>query len=42
MRRGKNEYEDFSPLSLFLGIGAVLHFIIPPFIYGMKPDICSP
>ncbi|QKY68514.1 tryptophan transporter [Lentibacillus sp. CBA3610] len=26
-------------LSLLLGIGAVLHFIIPPFIYGMKPDM---
>ncbi|HLS09782.1 tryptophan transporter [Lentibacillus sp.] len=26
-------------LSLLLGIGAVLHFVIPPFIYGMKPDM---
>ncbi|MFD1037666.1 tryptophan transporter [Virgibacillus byunsanensis] len=26
-------------LSLLLGIGAVLHYIIPPFIYGMKPDM---
>ncbi|GGJ92220.1 putative tryptophan transport protein [Lentibacillus kapialis] len=26
-------------MSLLLGIGAVLHFIIPPFIYGMKPDM---
>ncbi|GAB4073914.1 tryptophan transporter TrpP [Barrientosiimonas marina] len=26
-------------LSLFMGIGAVLHFIIPPFFYGMKPDM---
>ncbi|MFD2760610.1 tryptophan transporter [Lentibacillus juripiscarius] len=26
-------------LSMLLGIGAVLHFIIPPFFYGMKPDM---
>lgn len=26
-------------LSLLLGIGAVLHFVIPPFFYGMKPDM---
>ncbi|WP_163971332.1 tryptophan transporter [Oceanobacillus halotolerans] len=26
-------------LSLLLGIGAVLHYVIPPFIYGMKPDM---
>ncbi|SFD36865.1 Tryptophan transporter TrpP [Lentibacillus persicus] len=26
-------------LSLLLGIGAVLHFVVPPFIYGMKPDM---
>ncbi|WP_164669570.1 tryptophan transporter [Virgibacillus doumboii] len=26
-------------LSLLLGIGAVLHYVIPGFIYGMKPDM---
>ncbi|GAA0438298.1 tryptophan transporter TrpP [Lentibacillus halophilus] len=26
-------------LSLLLGMGAVLHFIVPPFFYGMKPDM---
>lgn len=26
-------------LSMLLGIGAVLHYVIPGFIYGMKPDM---
>lgn len=26
-------------LSLLLGIGAVLHYVIPGFVYGMKPDM---
>lgn len=26
-------------LSLLVGIGAVLHYVFPPFIYGMKPDM---
>ena len=26
-------------LSLFVGIGAVLHTVIPGFFFGMKPDM---
>ncbi len=26
-------------LSLFIGIGAILHIIAPPILFGMKPDI---
>lgn len=26
-------------LSLFVGIGAVLHTIVPPILFGMKPDM---
>lgn len=29
-------------LSLFVGIGAVLHIIAPPILFGMKPDIMLP
>lgn len=26
-------------LSLFVGIGLVLHYIVPPLLFGMKPDM---
>lgn len=26
-------------LSLFVGIGAALHAVVPPFLFGMKPDM---
>lgn len=29
-------------LALFIGIGAVLHIIAPPILFGMKPDIMLP
>lgn len=29
-------------LALFMGIGAVLHTITPPILFGMKPDIMLP
>ncbi|WP_226038028.1 tryptophan transporter [Aquibacillus saliphilus] len=29
-------------LSLFIGIGAVLHAIAPPILFGMRPDIMLP
>jgi len=29
-------------LALFMGIGAVLHMLAPPILFGMKPDIMLP
>lgn len=34
--------KDLVLLSLFMGIGAVLHIIAPPILFGMKPDIMLP
>ena len=41
MRRGVLQYEhkNIGISSLLLGIGAALHFIIPGFFLGMKPDM---
>lgn len=29
-------------MALFMGIGAVLHMVAPPILFGMKPDIMLP
>jgi len=34
--------KDLVLLALFMGIGAVLHIISPPILFGMKPDIMLP
>jgi hypothetical protein len=34
--------KDLVLLALFMGIGAVLHIIAPPILFGMKPDIMLP
>lgn len=34
--------KDLILLALFMGIGAVLHMISPPILFGMKPDIMLP
>lgn len=34
--------KDLVLLSLFMGIGAVLHIVAPPILLGMKPDIMLP
>ncbi|GAA4059234.1 tryptophan transporter [Amphibacillus indicireducens] len=34
--------KDLVLLALFMGIGAVLHLISPPILFGMKPDIMLP
>lgn len=34
--------KDLVLLALFMGIGAVLHMIAPPILFGMKPDIMLP
>ncbi|MBU5594006.1 tryptophan transporter [Amphibacillus sp. MSJ-3] len=34
--------KDLILLALFMGIGAVLHMIAPPILFGMKPDIMLP
>ena len=34
--------KDLVLLSLFMGIGAILHYVSPPFLFGMKPDTMLP
>lgn len=34
--------KDLVLLALFTGIGAVLHIVAPPILFGMKPDIMLP
>src|SRR5690625_3539413 len=39
MRRVKMNTRNLVLLSLLVGIGAVLHTVVPPILFGMKPDM---